>query len=70
MRRSVLIVAFLMASMSGAGFAGTISGKVSGVPGESVVYVDTIAGKTFPAASDAVAIDGPLDSDFSEHDGN
>jgi plastocyanin len=30
-------------------FAGTISGKVSGVNGESVVYVDTIAGKTFPA---------------------
>ena len=29
--------------------AGTISGKVSGVAGESVVYVDTIAGKTFPA---------------------
>jgi plastocyanin len=31
--------------------AGTISGKVSGVSGESVVYVDTIAGKTFPAPS-------------------
>jgi hypothetical protein len=29
-------------------FAGTISGQVSGVNGESVVYVDTIAGKTFP----------------------
>ncbi len=29
--------------------AGTISGKVSGVTGSSVVYVDTIAGKTFPA---------------------
>jgi len=29
--------------------AGTISGKVAGVNGESVVYVDAIAGKTFPA---------------------
>ena len=29
--------------------AGTISGKVGGVNGQSVVYVDTIAGKTFPA---------------------
>jgi plastocyanin len=29
--------------------AATISGKVSGVAGESVVYVDAIAGKTFPA---------------------
>jgi plastocyanin len=29
--------------------AGTISGKIAGVNGESVVYVDTIAGKTFPA---------------------
>ncbi len=29
--------------------AGTMSGKVVGVTGESVVYVDVIAGKTFPA---------------------
>jgi plastocyanin len=29
--------------------AGTISGKVGGVNGQSVVYVDAIAGKTFPA---------------------
>jgi plastocyanin len=28
--------------------AGTINGKISGVSGESVVYVDTIQGKTFP----------------------
>ena len=33
----------------GLAWAGTISGKVSGMKGESVVYVDTIAGKTFPA---------------------
>jgi plastocyanin len=29
--------------------AGSISGKLSGVSGSSVVYVDTIAGKSFPA---------------------
>jgi plastocyanin len=37
--------------------AGTISGKVSGVAGESVVYVDTIAGKTFPAPTQHPVID-------------
>ena len=29
--------------------AGTIAGKVSGIKGTAVVYVDTIPGKTFPA---------------------
>lgn len=37
--------------------AGTISGKVGGVTGESVVYVDVIAGKTFPAPTDKPLID-------------
>jgi len=32
--------------------AGTISGKVAGVKGESVVYVEAIAGKTFPAPAE------------------
>ncbi len=32
--------------------AGTLSGKVSGVNGVSVVYVDAIAGKTFPAPAE------------------
>ena len=38
-------------SLSATVFAATISGKVSGVNGVSVVYVDTIAGKTFPVPS-------------------
>ncbi|MBZ5657179.1 MAG: hypothetical protein LAO56_18085 [Acidobacteriia bacterium] len=38
-------------AFSASALAGTISGKVSGVNGESVVYVDAIAGKTFPAPS-------------------
>ena len=35
--------------MTASSLAGSISGKLSGVSGNSVVYVDTIAGKTFPA---------------------
>jgi len=37
--------------------AGTISGKVSGVTGESVVYVDAIRGKTFPAPAEHPVMD-------------
>ena len=37
--------------------AGSISGKVSGVSGKSVVYVDTIAGKTFPAPTQHPVMD-------------
>ncbi len=32
--------------------AGTISGKVMGLPGKSVVYVEAIAGKNFPAPTE------------------
>ena len=38
-------------------WAGSISGKVSGMKGKSVVYVDTIAGKTFPAPKDHPVMD-------------
>ena len=48
---AVMMALTLMAS------AGSISGKVSGVTGESVVYVDTIAGKTFPAPAEHPVID-------------
>jgi plastocyanin len=41
----------LSSALSLAAYAGTISGKVTGMPGPSVVYVDVIAGKTFPASS-------------------
>jgi plastocyanin len=48
MKRALAIVlAVLM--VSAVALAGTLSGKVSGASGVSVVYVDTIAGKTFPA---------------------
>jgi len=56
MKRDLLTV-ILVAALAVAANAGTISGKVSGVSGESVVYVDTIAGKTFPAPDKHPLID-------------
>ena len=56
MKRDLLTV-ILVSALAVAANAGTISGKVSGVSGESVVYVDTIAGKTFPAPDKHPVID-------------
>jgi plastocyanin len=47
MTRSFLLMFLFVASVAATAFGGTIEGKVS--PGKSVVYVDTIPGKTFPA---------------------
>jgi len=50
MKRNVLFTLVLIFTFAAAAVAGTITGTVS--PGKSsVVYVDTIAGKTFPAPS-------------------
>lgn len=49
MQRSFLQGVFLGVMLSVTAQAGTLSGKVTGVPGASVVYVEAIAGKTFPA---------------------
>ena len=57
MKRNSIIVAVMIAMLSVAASAGTISGKVSGVNGESVVYVEAIAGKTFPAPTEKPLID-------------
>ena len=57
MKRIALLAIPAMAALSVAAFAGTIHGKVSGVSGESVVYVEAIPGKTFPAATQHVTID-------------
>jgi len=40
------------ASLCSAAWAGDIAGKVTGLKGTSVVYVNSIAGKTFPAPKD------------------
>ena len=57
MKRSILTVIAVLAVLSLIASAGTISGKVSGVSGESVVYVDTIAGKTFNRPSEHALVD-------------
>ncbi len=49
MKRNFAILVLAMLTLSLLASAGSISGKVSGVSGPSVVYVDAIAGKTFPA---------------------
>jgi plastocyanin len=56
MKNIVLILAILV-GLAVASSAGTISGQVSGVAGPSVVYVDTISGKTFPAPTQHPVID-------------
>jgi plastocyanin len=57
MKRNFAVLLAAVLCLSLAATAGTISGKVSGVNGESVVYVDTIAGKTFPAPSEHPVMD-------------
>jgi plastocyanin len=57
MNRNVAVIAAVALAFSTAALAGSISGKVSGVTGESVVFVDTIAGKTFPAPTQHPVID-------------
>jgi len=57
MKRTFMMVMLAVTMMSLAASAGSISGKVSGVNGESVVYVDATAGKTFPAPTAKPVID-------------
>ncbi len=55
MTRRFLFTLLLIAAVAATAAAGTIEGKVS--PGKSVVYVDTIQGKTFPAPSQQPVMD-------------
>lgn len=57
MKRNLMMVMVVVAAMGLGANAGTISGKVSGMKGESVVYVEAIAGKTFPAPTSTTVID-------------
>jgi plastocyanin len=54
---TMVMVIAVVAMMSRSASAGTVSGKVSGVSGESVVYVEAVAGKTFPAPTAKPVID-------------
>src|SRR5271157_3488911 len=55
MNRSFVLTVLVVTALSVSAIAGTIEGKVS--PGKSVVYVDTIQGKTFPAPSQQPVMD-------------
>jgi len=57
MRSKGLILAVLIGGLSSAAWAGDIEGKVTGMKGHSVVYVDAIAGKTFPAPKEHPVMD-------------
>ncbi len=57
MKRNTLLLVVTVVAVATAAFAGEIKGKVSGVSGVSVVYVNAIAGKTFPEPDKHVVID-------------
>ena len=57
MNRIALATIAVVTAFGTVAFAGTIHGKVSGVNGESVVYVEAIPGKTFPPPPQHVLID-------------
>jgi len=57
MRLKNIVFAVLIAGVSTAAWAGDIEGKVTGMKGKSVVYVDAIAGKTFPAPKEHPVMD-------------
>lgn len=52
MRYKALLLGMAITGSCLAAWAGDVTGKVSGMKGHSVVYIDTIAGKTFPAPKD------------------
>jgi plastocyanin len=55
LRACVLLL--LVSALDLTAWAGDIEGKVMGMKGKSVVYLDTIAGKTFPAPKDHPVMD-------------
>ncbi len=52
MKKNGIVLIIVIVALSVGSWAGDIEGKVSGMKGKSVVYVDAIAGKTFPAPKD------------------
>ena len=57
MKGKAFVLVVLTVGLCGAAWAGDIEGKVTGMKGHSVVYVDAIAGKTFPAPKEHPVID-------------
>jgi plastocyanin len=54
MRRKILLMVLLSILLGGIAVAGSLEGKVSS--GNSVVYVDAISGKTFPAPTKSAVV--------------
>jgi plastocyanin len=57
MKHNACVLILVVTGLCIAASAGDIEGKITGMKGKSVVYVDTIAGKTFPAPKDHPVID-------------
>lgn len=57
MKTKLFVMMILIAGLCTAAWAGDIEGKVSGMKGASVVYVEAIAGKTFPAPTNHPVMD-------------
>ena len=57
MRYKAFVLLVLTAGLCVGARAGDIEGKVSGMKGHSVVYIDAIAGKTFPAPKEHTVMD-------------
>ncbi len=57
MRYKRYLLMLVVAGLWEAAWAGDIDGKVTGMKGHSVVYVATIAGKTFPAPKERPVMD-------------
>ena len=57
MRYKRYLLMLVVAGLCEAAWAGDIDGKVTGMNGHSVVYIDTIAGKTFPAPKERPVMD-------------
>ncbi len=57
MRYKAFVLLLLTAGLCAGARAGDIEGKVSGMKGHSVLYIDAIAGKTFPAPKEHTVMD-------------
>ena len=57
MRSKAFVLVTLTAGLCSTVWAGDIEGKVTGMKGQSVVYVEAIAGKTFPAPGNHPVMD-------------
>lgn len=57
MTRTLILTFLLMVCGLAVSGAGTIQGKISGASGQSIVYIDAIPGKAFPAPSQPKVID-------------